>query len=150
MLGLLLLSFWPSQLLLLNSPFHYRGASSTSPLMGSPHSSRGSLSLLHVFCSVHWPELKIYVLLCVFSHSLLFFLFLCHGRIFLFEFEVCLSGILFHTKECCKGCLACLVFSSAVDVYTFLRSSHNCHDFRLLLLAFIFKSTKEPTTALRT
>lgn len=150
MFGLLLLSSWPSQLLLLNSPFHYLGTSSTSSLMGVHYSSRGSLSSLYVFCSVHWPKLKIYAVLYIFSHILLFFLFLCCSCIFLLDFEVHLSGILFHTQECCKGCLACLMFSSAVDAYRFLRSSHHRCDFRLFLLAFIFKSMKECTTAIRT
>lgn len=150
MLGLLLLSSRPSQLLLLNSPFHYLGAGSTSPLVGVHHSSSGSLSSLSVFCSVPWPELKIFVILYIFSCLLFFFLFFCHGCIFLFEFEVRLSAILFHTQECSKGCLVGLIFSSAVDVYKFFRSSHHCHNFRLLLLTFLFKSMKEPTIALRT
>lgn len=150
MVGFLLLSSLPSQVVLLNSSFHYLGASSTSPLMGVPHSSRGNLFLLYVFCSVHWPELKIYAVLYVFSHLLLVFLFLCHGCMFLFDLEVHLSGILFHTQECCTGCLACLFFSSDLDVYKFLRASHHCRDSRLLFPAFIFKSMKEPTTALRT
>lgn len=103
---------------------HYLGASSTSPVMRVPHSSRGSLPLLQVFCSVHWPELKIYAVLYVFSHLLFFFLFLCHGCIFLFDFEVHSSGIPLHTQECCKGSLACLIFSFIVNVHKFLRFSH--------------------------
>lgn len=95
LLGVLLLSSWPSHLLLLcNSPPHFLGANSTSTLVGLPHSSSGSLSLQHLFCSVHRPE-KRSILFCV--SSCIFFPFFSSAMA---AYSCCFSqGFFFPTRK---------------------------------------------------
>lgn len=57
----------------------------------------------------------------------------------------CLRDFFFH-KKAVKDAQHASSFSSAVDVCNFFRSSHHCHRFRLIFLAFIFKSMEVPPT----
>lgn len=99
------------------------------------------LFLCYIFV-VRWWWLKIYPVLYTCT---LFSYFSSAVAEYSYLSLRCLRDFFFH-KKAVKDAQHASSFSSAVDVCNFFRSSHHCHRFRLIFLAFIFKSMEVPPT----